>query len=89
MLTYKVEAGYHTYVSGYAKFPEGRAWEDVKDWYIKWDTLHVRFADAEDYIELSLNSETDECTDWKRPICSSVWGDSGDESYDIELAERS
>jgi hypothetical protein len=27
------------------ELPEGKTWEDVKSWYVRWSRLHVRFKD--------------------------------------------
>jgi nitrate reductase beta subunit len=46
-----------------------KTWDDVQDWYIKWDTLHVKFEG--DWKEFDLFSEVD--TDIKRPARVDVY----------------
>jgi len=88
MKTYTVTASYSTGSTGDVEFPEGRSWEDVEDWYVKWDTLHVVFKDGVGF-EAKLNSRTDGETDWKYPSDVSVYAvdENGDTDYDVEIAE--
>ena len=53
------------------ELPDQKKWSDVKDWYIKWDTLHVTF-DGENWLTLELDSDPHDTTDWKRPTYASV-----------------
>jgi hypothetical protein len=53
--------------------PEGKTWDDVKDWYVKWGTLFVTFNDNS-----TLEVETKSHGDWtdvdlKRPIYSAMY----------------
>lgn len=84
MSTYVVEASYHTGSHGRATLPEGKTWGDVDDWYVKWDCLHIRFKSQPEWIELSLNSDSSDSTDWKRPTDVSVY--SVDEDGDVDYA---
>lgn len=82
-----VEASYYTGAIGYAELPEDKTWNDVEDWYIKWDCLHVKFKGETDWREFDLNSYSADGTDWKRPIQATVYpcDQNGDMIYEIEL----
>ena len=90
MKKYCVSATYSTGAQGFVTFPDGKTWEDVEDWYVKWDTLWVQWSGGpEEYEEFSLNSDTSDSTDWKRPIDVSVYAvdADGDVDYNEEVAE--
>jgi hypothetical protein len=61
-----------------------KAWGDVKDWYIKWDTLHVQFEGEVDWKMIPINSDTEGGVDWKRPSSVDVF--SGALEFEEELA---
>ena len=87
--TLEINTSYYTGATARVTFKDGKTWADVKDWYIKWDTLHVLFKDAQDYEEFALESHTDaDSTDWKRPISVSIHPrlDDGSTDYDIDYA---
>jgi hypothetical protein len=42
-------------------------WSSVKEWWVKWDTLHYVLKNGEQH-EIELGSITDDVVDWKRPI---------------------
>ena len=50
-----------------------KTWDDVEDWYIKWDKLQVKFKDADDWKSFDLESDTDDGVDWKRPISADIY----------------
>jgi hypothetical protein len=87
MAKYAISAGYYAGSVGYAEFPEGKTWDDVFDWSIKWDTLHVRFKDSEAWVEFELDSSTEDVIDWKRPMSASVHPatEDGEVDYNKEL----
>ena len=89
MTTYTIDAGYHAGASANVAFPEGKTWEDVKDWYVKWDILHVQFEGELEMREFPLNSDSLDVIDWKRPTSVSVYAtdDEGNTDYDVEIAE--
>ena len=91
MTSYSIEASYHTGATSMVEFPEGKSWEDVQDWYVKWDTLYVRFNDTSDhtdYTEFALNYDSTDGTDWKRPTSVTVYGydADGEVDYIVEAA---
>jgi hypothetical protein len=61
-----------------------KSWADVSDWYIRWDTLHVKFEGEDDWKEFELDSETE--TNTKRPDRVDVY--EGLNEYDITLATQ-
>ena len=57
-------------------------WDEVDDWYIKWDTLHYNLkSDPDNWQEVELDSETMDIIDWKRP--TNVEVQSLDEDGDV------
>ena len=75
--TYVIEATYPTTTSAEITLPEGKTWDDVKSWYIKWDTIHILFNDTDNYFEISLDSDdlSVHGEGFKRPLEASVWLD--------------
>jgi len=45
---YHVACTYQAGTLAAVEFPEGRSWDDVTHWYVKWDTLHVLFSDEKE-----------------------------------------
>lgn len=43
------------------------SWDEIKDWYIKWDTLHYTL-DGTSWEEYELGSDISDSVDWKRPV---------------------
>lgn len=76
-MKYAVEATYITKALGFVEFDE-ETWDDVEDWYIKWDTLHVKFKGQSEWCEYELNSDATDSTDWKRPGNVTVYNTDGD-----------
>lgn len=68
-MKYTISCTYITYTEARVTLPDGKTWEDVKEHYIKWDTLHVLLKGSDDWIEIELESAGSADTDWKRP-----WG---------------
>jgi hypothetical protein len=54
------------------ELPDGLAWEDVVDWWIRWDNLHYT-TDGSEWHEIELNSAIDDVIDWKRPQSATVY----------------
>lgn len=80
-----VRSTYRTDAIGYAELPDGKTWDDVFDWHIKWDTLHVQFKGAPYWHEIELNSDSSDDTDRKWPIRATVHPFDEDE---VELASQ-
>ena len=51
------------------EIPDVTSWADVKEWYVKWDTLHYT-VDGENWKEVDLNGcdSLIDAVDMKRPI---------------------
>jgi len=88
---YAVEACYNAGTSSRVTFPEGKSWADVKDWFVKWDTLYVLFEGEQTMRELELNSDGLDAIDWKRPTSVSVYpvDADGDVDYEDSVGESS
>ena len=57
-------------------------WDEVDDWYIKWDTLHYNLkSDPDNWQEVEFDSDTTDVVDWKRP--TNVEVQSLDEDGDV------
>jgi len=90
MATYHIDATYHAGAAANVGLPEGKTWADVKDWYIKWDTLHIQWGAGGKYQEFELNSDTTDCVDWKHPASASIYvvdEETGEPDYDREVAD--
>lgn len=62
--TIRVDTQYTTYYETEINLPEGKTWEDVKSWYIKYHSLSLVFND-DTTVEHYLGDYCDE--DRKRP----------------------
>ena len=57
-------------------------WDEVDEWYIKWDTLHYNLkSDPDNWQEVEFDSDTTDVVDWKRP--TNVEVQSLDEDGDV------
>lgn len=75
-------------VEGRVVLPAEKNWDDIQEWYVKWDTLHVLFKGEKEFQEFCLNSYLgDGSIDWKRPDSISVYAENedGDADYDDEI----
>jgi hypothetical protein len=51
-----------------------KTWDDVKDWYIKWDTLNVLFEGSDEWVHYALGDgpyQGDD-DDWKWPDIAKI-----------------
>ena len=90
MAKYQIETTLDAGTNATVDLPEGKKWSDVQDWFVKWDTLHIKFQGDTDYIEIWLDSATDpEMVDWKRPTSVTVFevDETGQTNYDKVVAE--
>jgi hypothetical protein len=85
-----IQASYYTGAEGYATLPDDKTWADVEDWYIKWDTLNLKFKGQEKWECIALDSDSGDSTDWKRPISASIHPttEDGTADYDEELDSK-
>jgi hypothetical protein len=78
-----VEATYHCAPYTVIEIPEIQSFDEVKGWYIKWDTFFYTL-DGTIYKEIELNSDVMEDVDLKRPIRTIIF----DEDYSTEIARK-
>ncbi len=86
-MKYQIECSLHAGTTGCVELPEGRTWDDVATWYVKWDTLYATFKDGTQF-DHDLNSDTFEVIDWKRPKSVEVYAideETGEVNHDKEL----
>jgi hypothetical protein len=83
---YAISASYYAGTMGDVTLPDGKTWDDISDWFIKWDTIYIEFEDGTKYKQ-ELNSETLNIVDWKRPInCMAYETDKdGEPNWDKEI----
>lgn len=88
MTEFLICATYSAFANTFVTFPEGKTWDDVHDWYIKWGTLNVRFKGSDTYQEFDLMRANEVDVDWKRPDDVSVHPVKGNGAvdYDTDLA---
>jgi hypothetical protein len=86
--TIEINASYCTSAVARVALPDGTTWNDVKDWFIKWDTLHIKFEGETKWAEYPLESHSDaDSTDWKRPSSVSIHPVVGDDvDYETDYA---
>lgn len=61
---------YCTYIAGggsSVELPEGKTWDDVEYWYVKYDTLFYKIKGHEKVYEELLHIDITEIIDYKRP----------------------
>lgn len=87
MTQYRVECTYPEYTWSTVDFPDGKTWDDVKDWYVKWDSLHLWFKGADGFIEIEMHSSSDR--EWKRPSTLTIYpvDEEGEADYGTIVVE--
>ena len=90
MAQYVVVADYYACAaSDVVEFPDDKTWDDVVDYYIKWDRLNVQFKGSEEWLTFDLNSDANESIDWKRPSEYQIHPVVDDETdYGVDLSEE-
>jgi len=68
-ISQSLHCGTHTEV----ELPKDYTWDGVKDFYVKWDRLHLNMKDGSNH-EIELNSDVFDSIDWKRPNSVEVYG---------------
>ena len=88
MTSYVIDCTLHAGSRATIELPNDKVWADVTDWYVKWDTLFVQLGADTEYIEISMNSDTIDIVDWKRPAHVSVYETADDgEAFGEPVAE--
>jgi len=88
---YQIDTTLYAGTSGKIELPDGKSWEDIQDWYIRWDTINIKFKDSKEYFAIELASMNDpELVDWKRPISATVFavGSDGVTDYNNAIDEQ-
>lgn len=67
MLSVDITTSLSCATSAEIEIPNVSDWSEIKDWYIKWDSFNYT-VDGETWESIDLESEPNECIDWKRPI---------------------
>lgn len=84
----QIEVTYGTYGSCTIELPEGKTWDDVENFWVKWDIAFIRFKGetAEHQFELETGYDL-EATDMKRPSSIEVYetDDEGNVDYEHPL----
>lgn len=70
--------------------PEGQVWDDIEDWYVKWDAIWIKFKYKQNYLEYPLETDAIENIDWKRPTRTEVFviNEDGQADYDKKVGEH-
>lgn len=86
--TYTIAATYYAGTEANVTLPDGKTWDDVEFWYVKWDTIHIKFRGSEEYFDAELNSDGMDSIDWKRPVNATVFSvdAEGGTEYENEVA---
>jgi len=73
MNTYAIETTYKASSVGTITLPSGKVWEDVYDWYVKWDMFHYKLKNESEWRVCDLRSGNVEVSDYKRPTAMYVF----------------
>lgn len=57
------------------------SWEDIAQYYVKWDTLHYRKVGSESWSEIGLDSPSCDVIGWKRPDNVHITSEDGQTTY--------
>jgi hypothetical protein len=86
-----VEQSLHAGTSSKIDLPVS-SWEEIDEWYVKWDTLHYHIKGEETwkFRKKTLNSDSLDVIDWKRPAGVEVYpcDEDGETDYSEELASK-
>jgi len=65
-MDYEIDVTYTFQGSRIVTFPEGKTWDDVKDWDVKHDVFRATFKDGTEFEE-EMDTDVLSSVDWKRP----------------------
>lgn len=74
-----INASYYCSATACIELPI-KDWSEIKQWYIKWDTLHYTL-DGDNWLEEDLNSDAMDGIDWKRPDKTTIRNEDWSEIY--------
>lgn len=81
-----IETSYYAGTQDHVELPDGIAFADIKDWYVKWHTFHYT-TDNQAWHEIPMNCECD--IDMKRPANTTIYKPDGEGFNSGEIiAER-
>lgn len=55
-----------------------KTWDDVENYYVKWDTLSVKFKGEQEWKQYVLDSDVYDGIDWEHPSSVEVYTEDGD-----------
>lgn len=88
-MRYALSMTLYSVAVGEVELPDDKNWDDIKDWYVKWDTFHFLLKGESEYRARELRSDLTDGTDWKRPTSISVYPVEDDEIvWDVEVESR-
>ncbi len=90
MTTICISAQYYAGTEAQVELPEGKTWDDIESFYVKWDCFHVKLVGEPEWQERALNTAGGaEVVDYKRPTSVTVYPvlEDGEVDYSIELAD--
>lgn len=67
MAIYAISCTYTCSATDVVEFPAGKTWDDVENWYVKWNILHVQFKGAKEWIEIGMVLDLTDSIDMKHP----------------------
>lgn len=81
---YHVNTVLYCGTQGTVELPPGYSWEDVEEWFVKWDTLHYKLKGNDVWHDAELNSTLDDIIDWKRPSGVTIYNEELTEEVDYD-----
>lgn len=85
MAKYNLSISYDASCGCEVELPEGKNWDDIESWYVKWHTLHYWLKDdPETGHELELSEPDLDIIDFKRPAGVTVMSEDMQEEIDSD-----
>lgn len=85
-----VEVSYVAYNSHTIELPEGKTWDDVENFWVKWDTVNIVFRGEDTPHSYEMGSGDPDRIDFKHPETLWVYtaSEDGDADYDKLLYDQ-
>jgi len=81
MATFQLLSSHYSVTMSQIELPI-KDWDEIDEWYVRWDTLHCNLkSDPDNWQEVELGSDTGDVIDWKHPTGVEV--QSLDENGDV------
>lgn len=87
MSTYEINLSYTAANSTRVTLPDGKTWDDVLDWYIKYNTLNFRLKGEDEYREIELDFYIEIDTKYPNHTCIVPVDANGDADYENPVVE--